>query len=112
MGPALTELTGVSGSLTRGPVWESTALEIESQGIMFACAFLERRFKNPHLPRGAWVAQSVKHPTLDSSSSHNLMVLGFKPQVGFCADSTEPAWDSLSLSLCPSPLRMLFLSQK
>ena len=37
-------------------------------------------------------AQSVKCPTLDYSSGHDLMV-------GSCVASAEPAWDSLSLSL-------------
>ena len=50
---------------------------------------------------GAWVAQSVKHLTLDFASGHDLTVLEFEPYFGLCADSTECAWDSLSL--CPSP---------
>ena len=29
----------------------------------------------------------------------DLMVYGFEPCIGLCADSVEPAWDSLSLSL-------------
>ena len=29
--------------------------------------------------RGAWVAQSVKHPTLDLSSGHDLTVRGLEP---------------------------------
>ena len=29
--------------------------------------------------RGAWVAQSVKHPTLDLGSGHDLMVLRSRP---------------------------------
>ena len=45
------------------------------------------------------MAQSVKHLTLDFGSGHNLTVRGFKPCIGLCADSGEPAWDSLS----PSP---------
>ena len=35
----------------------------------------------------------------DFGSGHDLMVCGFKPHVRLYADSTEPAWDSLSLSL-------------
>ena len=46
--------------------------------------------------RGAWVAQSVKCPTLDLGSGHDLMVSEFEPRTGLCADSAEPAWDSLS----------------
>ena len=44
------------------------------------------------------MAQSVKHPTLDFSSSHDLLVCEIKPYVGLCANSVESAWDSLSLS--------------
>ena len=37
--------------------------------------------------------------------------LGFKPHVGLCAGSTEPAWDSLSPPfLCPSPTHAFSLS--
>ena len=32
--------------------------------------------------RGAWVAQSVKRPTLDFSSGHDLTVRGFEPCTG------------------------------
>ena len=42
------------------------------------------------------MAQSVKHPALDFSSSHVLMVREFEPHV--CADSRESVWDLLSLS--------------
>ena len=45
---------------------------------------------------GTWVAQSVKHLTLDFGSGHDLMVYDIKPHIGLCADSVEPAWDSLS----------------
>ena len=40
---------------------------------------------------GAWVAQSAKHPTLDFSSGHDLMVHESEPRNGLHADSTEPA---------------------
>ena len=49
--------------------------------------------------RGAWVAQPVKCLILDFGSGHDLTVCGFEPHVGLCADSVEPAWDSLSVSL-------------
>ena len=52
---------------------------------------------------GAWVAQSVKHPTLDFSSDHDLMVREIKPCIRLHADTAKPAWDSLSLPfLCLS----------
>ena len=63
---------------------------------------------------GAWVAQSVEQPTLGLGSGHALSVRDFEPHVtwGLCADSAEPAWDSLSPSLSAPPLLSLFLSQK
>ena len=46
----------------------------------------------------------VKHPTLDFGSGQDLTVHEFEFRTELCADSTEPAWDSLSpsLYLCPS----------
>ena len=49
---------------------------------------------------GAWVAQSVKHLTLDFGSGHDLAVRGIEPR-RLCTDSTEPTWDSLPLSAPP-----------
>ena len=49
--------------------------------------------------RGAWVTQLVQHPTLEFGSGHDLKVCEFKPHVKLCADSVEPAWDSMSPSL-------------
>ena len=49
--------------------------------------------------RDTLVAQSVKRLTLDFCSGHDLTVRGFEPHIELCADSTEPAWDSFSLSL-------------
>ena len=40
------------------------------------------------------------------------MVRGFEPYVGLCADSVEPAWDSLSPFLSAPALLMLSLSLK
>ena len=37
------------------------------------------------------MAQSVERPTLGFGSGHDLTVRGFKPRVGLCADSMEPA---------------------
>ena len=42
------------------------------------------------------MAQAVKRPTLDVGPGHDLTVHEFEPYVGLCADSAEPAWDSLS----------------
>ena len=54
------------------------------------------------------MAQSVKHPTLDFGSGHDLAVCGFGPHVGLCTGNAEPAWDFLSPSL--SLLLPCFLS--
>ena len=55
---------------------------------------------------GTWVAQSVKHLTLDFGSGHDLTVRGIEPRVGLCADSAEPTWDPLPppLARASSPL--------
>ena len=45
------------------------------------------------------MAQLVKLLILDCSSDHHPTVCEFEPHIGLHAASTEPAWDSLSLSL-------------
>ena len=45
------------------------------------------------------VSRSVKFPTLDFASGHDLMVLMIEPHIGFCANSVERAWNSLFPSL-------------
>ena len=68
------------------------------------------RFLFKSLSWGTWVTQSVKQPTLDFSSSNDLTVCEFEPHIELCADITEPAWDSVSLSLSALP-HLLALSQ-
>ena len=46
----------------------------------------------------------------DFGSGHDLTVCGFKPRVGLCADSSEPASDSVSPPLSAPPPLMLCLS--
>ena len=48
---------------------------------------------------GVWVAQSVKHLTLDFSSGCDLTVCGVKPHIGLHAGHRA----CFLLSLCPSP---------
>ena len=50
---------------------------------------------------GAWVAQSVKHPTVSFGSGHELTVHGYQAPHGI--HTLEPAWDSFSPSLTASP---------
>ena len=40
------------------------------------------------------------------------MVCEFKPHIKICADSVKPAWDSLSLSCCPSLTHAVSVSLK
>ena len=60
--------------------------------------------------RGTCTAQSIKCPAPDFHSGYDLTVRGTEPRVRLCADRVEPAWDSLPLSLCPSPAPALSLS--
>ena len=55
------------------------------------------------------MAQSVKHPTLDFGSGHDLRAVRLRPEWGSVL-SRESAWDSLSLPL-PLPLPLLMLSR-
>ena len=55
------------------------------------------------------MAQLVNRLTLDLGSGHDLTVHEFELLIGLCADSAEPAWDSVSLSLFPSPTCYLSL---
>ena len=50
------------------------------------------------LSKGAWEAQSVKHPTLDFGSTLDLMVVWLSPVSGSVL-SVEPAWESRPLPL-------------
>ena len=61
------------------------------------------------------MSQSVKHPTLNFGSGHDLMVFEIEPHGGLCADIVGPAWDSLSPSVSAPPCSCslaLFLSLK
>ena len=54
---------------------------------------------------GTWVAQLLKHLTLDFISGHDLTVVRWNPVSGSVL-GMEPAWDAL----CPSPACILVLS--
>ena len=55
---------------------------------------------------GAWVALFIECLTFDFGPGHDLAVHGFKPHISLHADSKEPAFDSVSLSLCPAPVSL------
>ena len=57
------------------------------------------------------MAQSVKALTLDFGSDHALTICEIEPDVGLCADSMEPARDSLSPSLSAPPLLSLKINK-
>ena len=57
----------------------------------------------------AWLSQFGVG--LNFSSGHDLEVCGFESCIGLHDGSAEPAWDSLSLTLCPSPALSLSLSK-
>ena len=67
----------------------------------------EIRYSMKDRKRGTWVAQTVKHLTFDFDSGHDLKVREFEPCIGLCANSVEPAWERLSLSL-PLPRKFSF----
>ena len=48
----------------------------------------------------------------DFGSGHDPAVLEFEPRIEFCADSLEPASDSVSPSLCPFPAHALSLKNE
>ena len=57
------------------------------------------------------MAQLVKHPTPEFGSGHVPTVREMEPHIMLCADSMEPAWDSLSLPLSLPLPSMCALSQ-
>ena len=72
------------------------------------------KFKR-HYTWGAWVAQSVKCPTLDFGSGHDLTVHEFQPCIRLCVDGVESALESLSFSLTGRKLykrKMLLLEKQ
>ena len=62
------------------------------------------------MPEGTSVGQSVKTPTLDFGSGHDLIVCGIDLCIRLCADNVEPAWDfPFFSSLCAPSLLELSL---
>ena len=57
------------------------------------------------------MAQFIEHPTLDFGSGHDLRVVRLNLLLGSML-SMEPAWDSLSPSLCAPYLHLLSLQKK
>ena len=57
------------------------------------------------------MAQLVKRPTLDFTLGVDVTVREFEPRIRLCAESVEPAWDSLSPSLSAPTLLALLSKQ-
>ena len=75
------------------------------------CAGLGRESEASVLGVPGWLSRlSVR--LLIFGSGHDLTVHGIKPRIGLCADSAEPARDSLFPSLSAPPLLSLSLSLK
>ena len=77
------------------------------------CHFSGHLFFKMGITQGTWVAQSVKHLTLDFSSSHDLMVdHGIEPWVGLLTEPGTCLGFSLSLPLpCSQTLNSQTLPQ-
>ena len=58
---------------------------------MHASVWIQEMLNLKRDGRGTWVAQSVKHLTLDFGSGHDLVVHEFEPLIRLCADGEEPA---------------------
>ena len=58
------------------------------------------------------MAQLVERLTLDLGSGPDLTVHGIEAHAGLCAGGEEPAWDSLTLALCPAPTLSLSLAKE
>ena len=52
---------------------------------------IKQKGNNKEQRRDTWVAQSVKHPTLDFGSDHDLTVSELELHAGLCAVGTKPA---------------------
>ena len=69
----------------------SKTIDLLSRGELENVCPLIGRYLKISQKQGSWVAQSIKHPTLDFGSGHDLTVRGIEPRVGLCAYSMEPA---------------------
>ena len=73
-------------------------------------ARLDSKLDSLNFIRGAWVAQSVKRPTLAQIMISQLVSSSPMPGSVQTAQTLEPVLDSVSPSLCPFPTHALSLS--
>ena len=96
--------------------WETVfARETSDKGLSSKIPkeLLKHGNKNTNTNMGPRPKQAVKRPTLDFSSGHDPAVRGYKPQVGLCADNSEPgARFGFCVSLSAPPPLVLCLYQK
>ena len=83
-----------------GEVWVAAIFQHHERRSYYLSSASPGKDPNSRAPGGA---QSVKRQTLGFGSGHDLTTHGLGLHVGICTDNTEPAWESLSLSLFPSP---------
>ena len=88
---------------------ESFSFAYECQG-KFA-NFCKKKTPGSCWGEGTWMAQLVKFLTLGLGSGHGLTVCEIEPCIGLCADSLQPARDSLSLPFSAPPLLSFPLSK-
>ena len=65
-------------------------------GVYAHTGGMVRALNSPTFSEDAWVAQSVKHLTLDLGSGHDFSSREIEPHVRLFTDSVEPTWDLLS----------------
>ena len=109
----------VGSSPTLGSVLTARSLEAASDSVSLSlcpspitpCLCLSKINKcKKKKNRGSWVAQSVKRPTSVRVTISRSVSSSPARGSGLMAQSLEPASDSVSLSLCPSPIHALPLS--
>ena len=101
-------LSPALGSVLTAQSWEP-ASDSGSPSLSLPLLLALCSFSKINRHWGAWVAQLVKHPTLDLGPGHDLTVGEFEPRIRLCTISD---WHSVSPSLCPSPACALSLPLK
>ena len=94
-----------------GIIYERRCANLKKKNTDFTLGRVWNQFKR-RLLRGAWMAQSVEHPT--SAQVMISQFVGLSPTSGsvLTAQSLEPASDSVSPSLSVPPLPVLSVSLK
>ena len=79
-------------------IWSLLGILSPPLSLPLPCSLSQKKKKTKQKKhkriRGAWVAQSVRHPT---SALVTISWFEFEPHIRLHANGAEPAWDSLSL---------------